>query len=223
MSDSLPNVNAGSSSFEPLISDAASETSMKGNRDDVISGFVRMKIRAWRDSGRELQELARLAGFAKSTPSQVLIGTGVGAKTGPRFARAFGYASFDELKSAAWEWWKVQGDTSQELLSAPRPEMDEAVDAVLLLNQGSREQLLTILSAYSHPRFRDRSRDWWIQTLLSELARDRETAREDKAQREAINRDQRVVREANEGRVRRNMPPQTDKPPASSASKKRAS
>jgi hypothetical protein len=115
-----------------------------------------------------------LAGFAKSTPSQVRLGTGVGAKTGPKFAKVFGYRSFDELKSAAWEWWKAQGNAGQEAIALPKTAaMQTALDAILSLQHGTREQIEAIFLAYGHPRFASRDSDWWLQTLLAELAHDR--------------------------------------------------
>lgn len=174
---------------------------MSGNRDDVVSGYVRMKIREWRASGREMQDLARVAGFAKSTPSQVMLGTGVGAKTGPRFAKAFGLESYDALKMAAFEWWKGQAEAAAE----PQPAaMTEAVGMVVGLGQGTPEQVDTILTAYRHPRFLDRDRDWWLQTLLAELRLDRTAVKEDQADRAAISAGQKVIREANQ---RRSAPP----------------
>lgn len=157
------------------------------NRDDVVSSYVRMRIRQWRET-KELQDLARLAGFAKSTPSQVLLGTGVGAKTGPRFASAFGFPSFDAMKAAAWEWWKAEGAGGADFAAgAAPPAAREAVEAVLGLGQGTPEQLETILAAYTHSRFHDRDRDWWISTLLDELRADREALRLDRSNRKTIN------------------------------------
>lgn len=197
MSDSLPDVNRVAGGFGIIIREPATPPRMQGNRDDVISSFVRSKIREWRESGRELQELARAAGFAKSTPSQVMLGTGVGAKTGPRFAKAFGYDSFDAMKSAAWEWWKAQGKAGHEAVTAPTTGvMRHAVEAVLSLNQGTPEQLQTIVSAYAHPRFSDRDETWWLQTLLAELDRDRLATRDDKQLRAEVTGKHREMRAA---------------------------
>jgi len=169
---------------------------VSSNRDDVISSFVRSRIREWRESGRELQDLARAAGFAKSTPSQVILGTGVGAKTGPKFAKAFGFKSYDAMKTAAWEWWQAQGKASSGSAEHPKTDaMAEALDAVLSLNQGTREQLETILGAYVHPRFRERDKDWWLETLLAELRLDRTTLREDRVLRGDITAKQKGMRE----------------------------
>ncbi len=204
MSDSLLGVNRSCDGFGIIIPNAARCSDVPSNRDDVISSFVRLRIREWRESGREMQELARVAGFAKSTPSQVMLGTGVGAKTGPRFAKAFGFQSYDEMKSAAWEWWKAQGKAGQEAVDLPKTDaMREAIEAVLSLNQGTREQLETILTAFSHPRFRDRNKDWWLQTLLVELTRDREALRDDRALRGEITSKQKQFREEHAKKRRR--------------------
>ena len=176
----------------------ADMAAISSNRDDAISGYVRLRIREWEESGRELQELSRVAGFGKSTPSQVKRGTGVGAKTGPGFARAFGFKDFDALKSAAYAWWQTDGAAHAAAVDLPHTEpMREAIEAVLLLNQGTRSQLETILSAYAHRRFHDRDREWWIQVLLSELSRDRQTLKDDKVERVAATAGQKVFREAN--------------------------
>lgn len=197
MSDSEPRVNGDVSGFGIFISAPARPAEVKGNRDDVVSSYVRMKVREWRDDGRELQELARSAGFAKSTPSQVLLGTGVGAKTGPKFAKAFGFKSYDDLKVAAWEWWREQGAAGQtHAMSPPSDAMEKAIDMIVSLNQGTRPQLETILAAYAHSRFRDRDYDWWLQVLLTELARDRETVRMDQKLRAEIGAKQRETRAA---------------------------
>jgi hypothetical protein len=217
MSDSLPGVNEARAGFGIIIHEPARSTNVHGNRDDVISSFVRMRIREWRVSGRALQDLAREAGFAKSTPSQVILGTGVGAKTGPRFARAFGFRSYDDMKAAAWEWWKAQGRAGSEAIDFPHTDaMRDAVEAVLSLKQGTREQLETILSAFSHERFRSRDQDWWLQTLLAELGRDRLAVREGKATRADVADKQKQMRELRDENARLRAPP-------AAAKRKRAS
>lgn len=182
MNDSVPSVNLGALGFGILNHPAATPVRVS-NRDDVVSNYVRLRIRQWRDGGRELQDLARVAGFAKSTPSQVLLGTGIGAKTGPRFAKAFGFESFDAMKMAAWEWWSAQGEASS---TPPSEASNTAAQAVLDLKQGTPQQVQTILQAYAHPRFKDRDYDWWLQTLLSELKADREALRVDARDRAQI-------------------------------------
>lgn len=207
MSDSDSTVKARESGFETLMPWTATSfgvAATKGNRDDVVSSFVRMRIRQWKGSGKELQELARIAGFAKSTPSQVLIGTGVADKTGPKFAKAFGYASYEALRTAAWEWRRSQAEDSDGGPPVITEAMNQAAELVIGMGQGTQAQVDTIFAALAHSRFRERDRDWWVQTLLAELARDREMLREDKDQREGIYAAQRLAREAH--KVRRPKP-----------------
>lgn len=211
ISDSDTLVNPVDDSSGIIIRGAATPRSMQRNRDDVVSSFVRLKIREWRESKRELQELARVAGFAKSTPSQVLTGTGVGNKTGPGFARAFGYASHDALKMGAWEWWQANNE-SPAAASPTSPSQQEACDLVVGLGQGTSEQVATVLHAYAHPRFLERDKDWWIQTLLDELRRDRDALVRDQDLRKQIVNGQKVMREATaEKHARSQHPPQPAK------------
>lgn len=120
-------------------------------------------------------DLARLGRLAPSTVAQVKRGTGVGAKTMTGFAKAFGFKSPDELRSAAYKWWETEGRLAAAHVAnpgngAPTPVMSEAVEAVLALYPAStRERLEGILEAFSHQRFAGRDRAWWIQMLLSEL------------------------------------------------------
>ena len=141
--------------------------------------------------------MARLGGFAPSSVAQVKRGLGVGAKTGPGFARALGFKSYDELKSEAYRWWEKHGRAGADAAAIPLSDaMREAVEAVLLLKQGTRAQLETILAAYTHPRFRERDRDLWVLTLLSELRADAEAARNERLAREAMQAGQKRVRGA---------------------------
>lgn len=176
-----------------------------GNRDDAVSGYVRLRLREWVASGRELQELARLAGMSKSAPSQVLGGTGVGGKTGPGYARAFGFRGYDELRDAAYSWWQAEGRAGQ-LAVEQTGSMQEAVDAIVGLGQGTKAQCEVILAAYQHPRFRDRDQAWWVQTLLGELQKDRETLRQDKKERKDVHATQKRVREAHRSRKKKDPP-----------------
>lgn len=146
---------------------------MPSNRDEAIGGYVRSRLRdleATRERGWQV-EFARIAGFVPSVVAQVKRGLGVGAKTGPGFARALGFKTFDDLKSAAYRWWESEG-RPQSASHVTTGAAFEAMEAVLALGHGSRDQLRAILSAYEHPRFANRDRGWWIQTLLGELRAD---------------------------------------------------
>lgn len=166
-------------------------------RDPAISGFVREKIRLWKEGGRELQELARIAGLSKSMPSQVLSGTnGVGGRSLPGFAKAFGYADVEELQRAAYDWWISSGETGASLLEMPPTEaMGAAIEYVLGLNQTTKAHLRTILARFTHPDFRQREAEWWIQTLLAEVRRDKETIRVDEQARKKEYAAQAAIRE----------------------------
>ncbi len=168
---------------------------MQRNREDALSGFVRMKIREWKASNRELQDLARIARIAKSAPSNVLGGMGVGNKTGPGYARAFGFASYDDMRAAAYRWWQESGAEGAKQASDPDSAAGKAVDAVLGLGQGTRPQLETIVAAYAHPRFTGRDVDWWVTTLLEEVRLDRASAERDALQRKVTRRTQKEIRE----------------------------
>lgn len=189
--------------FGIIIRAPAKVASVPGNRDDVVSSYVRYRIREWRDSGRELQELARVAGLSKSQPSMTLLGTGIGGKTAPKYAAAFGFSDVDAMKSAAWEWWTAQGRQGKEAADNMSEAAGVAVDMLVELNQGTRPQIEAILAAYTHERFRGRDVEWWLQVLSAELARDRLTAKTDAKLRAQISAKQRETRDL----IQRNRPP----------------
>lgn len=172
-------------------------------RDQALTSYVRLRIREWKETqGRDIQDIARAGGISKSHPSQVLGGSlGVGGKTAHGYARAFGFNDAEDLRRAAYVWWMSEGEAGAKAAAAPHtPAMREAVEMLLSLGQGTREQLETILTAYAHPRFHDRDRDWWTLTLGAELQRDRATISSDAKARAATNAAQRRVREANQER-----------------------
>lgn len=136
-------------------------------RDPGLSAYVRMRIREWVASGRQLLELANLAGVSQSAPSQILAGLGVGAKTAPGFARAFGFASAEDMIATAYRWHLDR--TATPLTTA----QIEARTAVVALGQLTEEQADAILAAFSNARTRDRAADYWIGLLLAEAAIDR--------------------------------------------------
>lgn len=141
------------------------------NRDQPISDYVRKLIREWEASGRLLQDLARAAHVAKSMPSQVKKGTGVGSRSRAGFARAFGMTD-EQLVERAFEWWKEHGRQAA-VLSAPAadtyPQRAEAVEVVKDLLVATDAQLRPIIDAYGAELFANRDRDWWISTLMTEL------------------------------------------------------
>lgn len=181
MSDSEPDVNPISSTGvhckRELDSIARANLSyVPSNRDTVLSDFVRMKIREWEASGREQQELARIAQevapqFGKSTVAQVKKGTGVGAKTAPGFARAFGFADVAAMVDAAHDWRRGSGSALDELM-AEEPVRVAMENVKLIVSNTTDEQLRSILSAFTAARFRGRDAMFWVQTLGEEAKRD---------------------------------------------------
>jgi hypothetical protein len=146
------------------------------NRDTVLTDFVRMKITEWEKSGREQQELAEKAGFAKSTVSQVKKSTGVGAKTAPGFAKAFDFPNVDAMVDAAYEWRRSSGHALEALL-AEEPVQRAMERTITWIVGTTQESLRAILAAYTHPRFRGRSYEFWEKTLGEEAMRDADAVR----------------------------------------------
>lgn len=196
-----------------------------GERDQVISDYVRFRIREWRKSGRQLQELALRARIAKSSPSQVLQGTGVAAKTGAGYARVFvgPNATYRDLQERAYDWWREQGAGADAVTRSPQdaPALAEALDFVRDLKTPPEGQLRAIVAAYSADRFRDRDRDWWIRTLLSELEEDRKQTVDERTTEKAAKKVRKKVREGNAAieRARTEPPP----PPKVDGKRKAAS
>lgn len=136
------------------------------NRADIVTSYVRERLRALEKTGDFgwKTEVATIGQFSKSTIPHILSGkTGVGTKTGPGFARALGFSSYEDLQLAALHWWEDTKKPEGRLTDAMRA----AVEAVSHL--GTPEQVRTVLSMYSHPVFRRRDRGWWVVTLTTEL------------------------------------------------------
>lgn len=179
---------------------------MPSNREEAVGGYIRSRLReldATRARGWQL-EFSRVAGFVPSVVAQVKRGLGVGAKTGPGFAKALGFKSYDDLRSAAYRWWEAEG-------RAPRTATSEtaqvAVEAVLALGEGTRAQLEAIVDAYAHPRFTARSRAWWIQTLLNELLLDADADHEARLQGHVSRARQKASKGTEPAALKRSSPP----------------
>ncbi len=180
MNESELNVNAGlTSDSQSFMPPRASFRNVSASRDDAVSSYVRMKLlelEATRPKGWQ-KEFAAVARIAPSSVAQVKKGTGVGARTAAGFAKALGFKSANDLRSAAYKWWETEGRLAsvgpEPAVKSPTPVMGEAVDAVLVLYPATgREQLEGILERFGHPHFATRDRGWWIQVLLDELRLD---------------------------------------------------
>lgn len=194
MVDRITDSNAGGQAPSLRNSDAAARYAPNmprppsTARDPGLSEYVRMRVREWVASGRQLLELAALAGVSQSTPSQILTGLGVGPKTAPGWARALGFASADDLTATAYRWWLDRSAVA--LTDAQR----EAITAATGLGQLTEAQAQAIAAAFGNPRTRDRDVHWWLALLLSEAAIDRaaldasERARARQAEHRAVRR-----------------------------------
>ncbi len=180
------------------------------DRNTPLSDFVRKlieehvaKFRAENKHDRgSLVEIARRGGWSTtSSVAMVKRGTGVGGKNAPRFARAFGYPDVGALERAAAEDFMRSGAAARDMLDSPPTEaIRTAIDAALLLKQGTEEQIVEILHRYSHSDFLDRDADWWQATILAELKLARALLHHDAKLRVEIRDGQRKVRATNDER-----------------------
>lgn len=186
-------------------------------RDRPLSDYIRMRIRGWQDGGRELKELARLAGIGKSSPSQVLLGTGVAGKTAPGYARAFGFKSLEDLDKAAYEWWLSKGKAAADLVEQPdEPAIKEAIEVLIKTFGATEAQLRAILVDFSAERFRGRDAMFWINTLGTEVKRDKDRLAADARDRAETQQAQAQVRKSHRARKEKaGDPPPPASPPAS--------
>lgn len=160
---------------ESLTSSQAKLLEMRVNRDNVLTEFVRQKIRDWCEvQKREQKELAKIAGLkSPSVVSMVKDGRqGVGAKTAPGFARAFGYASVDAMSDAAWTARQGTGAGLERRLAEPAFASGVALVANFQVPPTDAE-LRTIANAYADPYFDGRDAEWWLDTVGDELKRTR--------------------------------------------------
>lgn len=155
------------------LSDVAGNSA--SNRDTVLSEFVRHKIREWTAvPGREQKDLAELAGFA--SPSQISNakkGIGVGAKSAPGYAKAFGYSSVEAMVDAAYEWRKGSGEALERRLAEDG--FRRGVDAVraFIAPPATDEEIRAVAADFLEARFDGRDGDYWYKTLGEEIKADR--------------------------------------------------
>lgn len=81
---------------------------------EPVSEYVRFLISRWEADGRRLYVLAKLAGLAKSMPSQIKAGTSdVGFYSAERLAGPLGYRNLPSLVEAAYVWWNSADRTKK--------------------------------------------------------------------------------------------------------------
>lgn len=153
---------------------------MPTNRDQPLADYVRKLIAEWEEKNGKgkLNILARQAGVAKSLPSQIKAGLGVGGRSLPGFARAFGMRE-DELKEQAYEWWLREGKRVAEMAAPPPeqyPDRARAIELAKTWRQAQDAEIRTIIALYGADEFASREFEWWDETLMRELKRMRDAA-----------------------------------------------
>lgn len=198
--DSEPNVKPKAESGRFNDNDSEVITLRFVNRNEFLSDYVRKLIGDWQDAGLELKDLAKRAGIALSMPSQIKKGTGVGRKSLPGLARAFKLTE-EQLWKDAYLWWQERGKVAKDAVaglplaeSPADPEQTKAIDTVRGLTAASDAELRRIVARYSHPDFGGRDYQFWEQTLLMELNRDRKLAAAEGAATKEERKYQRAVR-----------------------------
>ena len=170
-------------------------------RDSAVTEYVRTRIREWEASGRDQTELASKAGLSAATISQVKTRIGVGSRSIDGFARALGFKSATELRSAAYSWFQQQG--AEGSARAHEPAVVAAVATVRGLRADVTEaQIQTILFAFGHERFAGRDESFWVRTLLDELLLERHVMQATNAAAHAAQRDEAARRAQISGSLR---------------------
>lgn len=138
---------------------------------DPVTAYVLHRARLWSLEGRTDASVLDAAKLPRSTLVQLRKRLqNVGANTEPRWAKALGHASVDELRRAAWSYWL--GSHARPLEPAQR----EAIEVLRGLGLLTEEQARSILADYSAPRFDSRPTEWWIRTLGEEARAEREAS-----------------------------------------------
>lgn len=136
---------------------------------DPVTAYVLHRARLWsleRVTDASVLDAAKLP---RSTLIQLRKRLqNVGAATEPRWAKALGHASVDELRRAAWSYWLSTHARPLE------PAQREAIDVLRGLGLLTEEQARSILADYSAPRFEGRPVEWWIRTLGDEAKLERD-------------------------------------------------
>lgn len=108
-------------------------------RDPVLTAYTKKLIRDWEAGGRDAKELAALADVVPSQISGLKSGAfGVGARSGQKFAKAFGRDYADYVQDA-WKWWGVEGKQQNPPVAPdPVPERELAISIAKRLGVNPR-------------------------------------------------------------------------------------
>jgi hypothetical protein len=141
-------------------------------RDPAVTEYVRMRMKALRAAH---PDMTGKAFAAKIGISQAFMSTLDKAGVGPRsiagFARVLGFRDADELRRAAYDWYR-----EQEPRAAKRLE-EAAVQSALEIQKLNHptvpeEQWTAILARFDHPDFAGRSSEYWLLALGQEVGQD---------------------------------------------------
>lgn len=154
-------------------------------RDPAITEYVRTHIRPMlRPSaggtgapdamtGKEMAERvgtspAFISGLVNDKSDRT---TGVGGGSVEGFARILGFATEDDLRTAAYNWWQTM-----HAKAAVRLEEPNVVEAIRVLRGlyplVSEERWNAIAARFDHQDFAGRSVDYWITAFGQEVAQD---------------------------------------------------
>ncbi len=211
ITDSESAVKRGQAGRFRISSLGTARVHVVANRNEALSDYIRTRIREWQSSGREMQELARIVGVAKSGPSGVVrSGVGIGKKSAIGYAVAFGFgtrndpeSAYAAIQAAAYQWWMAKGQHAAEVVSETEdPSMLQAIEVLKDHMQATEAQIRAIMADYIAPRFVGRDSMFWIETIGAELKRDRAIAELERAHVEDDRKTQAAVRVAHRERAK---------------------
>lgn len=140
---------------------------MAEKRDAPLTEYVKSRVRMMQREGLALVHIEQDSGLSKGFLSLVLGDrSGVGPKTGHRMAKALGFGAYDELVTAAYDWWREQGKLSYEKIHQPEahfdPEVARAVRGARAMNV-SESAIAATLAQFAGITGKDFG--WWIARI----------------------------------------------------------
>jgi hypothetical protein len=169
----------------------------------VISEYVRKRMREEKRMGRTLHDISKMTRIEEQLVRRVWGGGPVGEKTLLRWAGGLGFADERELRGAAGEWWRLQGES---LVTLAHP-MNDPIEARRDANAETRTygvNTTDVLNALeTNPNCEHRDYIFWRDAFLaSQDSRLRSDAAE-RIDRAPIKKQQAVVRKAQREREKR--------------------
>lgn len=148
-----------------------------------MTAYVRHRLEQWEESGRKLKELVALGDFGNgiksSMPSQVKNGSSAVTNfTGPKFAKAFGFADYPALVQAAYSW--ASGAVGVDVPPKTGGALAEGIR--LAVGYGVTERQIDRVVAANADRREHLSANDWFAAFLAEQKLDGAVDRELKAE-----------------------------------------